>query len=117
LCINTLPTRVRIDAGATVLDWLHQVQAEQAEAREYAYSRLVDVQAWSEIRPPSPLFESILLFENYHKDTPLESMCPSLEIGEVRWLERHNYPLALQFRGTGCSYGSFIPVSGCGRKR
>jgi amino acid adenylation domain-containing protein len=94
LCINTLPTRVRIDAGATVLDWLHQVQAEQAEAREYAYSRLVDVQAWSEIRPPSPLFESILLFENYHKDTPLESMCPSLEIGEVRWLERHNYPLA-----------------------
>jgi amino acid adenylation domain-containing protein len=94
LCINTLPTRVRIDAGATVLDWLHQVQAEQAEAREYAYSRLVDVQTWSEIRPPSPLFESIFLFENYHKDTPLESMCPSLEFEEVRWLERHNYPLA-----------------------
>jgi microcystin synthetase protein McyB len=94
LCINTLPTRVRLDAEATVLDWLHQVQAEQAEAREYAYSRLVDIQSWSEIRPPSPLFESIFLFENYHKDAPLESMCSTLEIEDVRWLERHNYPLA-----------------------
>jgi microcystin synthetase protein McyB len=94
LCINTLATRVRVNSEATVLEWLHQVQAEQAEAREYAYSRLVDVQSWSEIRLPSPLFESIFLFENYHKDSPVESMSRSLGIEDVRWLERHNYPLA-----------------------
>jgi aspartate racemase len=40
------------------------------------------------------LFQSIFLFENYKKDAPLEELCKGLEIGDVQWFERHNFPLA-----------------------
>jgi amino acid adenylation domain-containing protein len=94
LFINTLPMRVHAPQSEQVLTWLQRVQAEQAELREYDYSPLVEIQGWSEVPREDPLFRSIFLFENYKKDTPLEQLCQSLEIGEVQWFERHNFPLA-----------------------
>ena len=94
LFINSLPVRIRIAPGETLVQWLTRVQAEQAEQREFEYSPLVKVQSWSELPGGTALFDSIFLFENYHKDTPIEEMCKQLEIGDIRWFERHNYPLA-----------------------
>jgi len=94
LFINTLPVRVQAPGAEGVLDWLQRLQAEQAELREYEYSPLVEVQGWSEVSREDSLFKSIFLFENYKKDAPLEELCKSLEIGDVQWFERHNFPLA-----------------------
>src|SRR5205823_5713142 len=63
--INTLPTRVRMDAEENVLAWLKRLQHEQAEARQYEYSPLVQVQQWSDMPHGTPLFETISLFENF----------------------------------------------------
>ena len=68
LFINTLPVRVRIDDEAELLAWLRALQAEQVELREYEYSPLVEVQSWSEVGRGRPLFESLLVFENYPLD-------------------------------------------------
>ncbi len=94
LFINTLPVRVRAPESERVLPWLQRLQAEQAELREYDYSPLVEIQGWSEVPREDSLFQSIFLFENYKKDAPLEELCKGLEIGEVQWFERHNFPLA-----------------------
>ncbi|MDP6740559.1 MAG: amino acid adenylation domain-containing protein [Planctomycetota bacterium] len=94
LFINTLPVRVRAPENEQVLPWLQGLQAEQAELREYDYSPLVEIQGWSEVSREDPLFQSIFIFENYKKDAPLEELCQGLEIGEVQWFERHNFPLA-----------------------
>ncbi len=93
LFINTLPVRVQVLPGDSLLDFLKKIQDQQVELREYEYSPLVDVQGWSDVSPGQPLFESVLLFENYPKDVPLEEMGQSLEITNVRWVERVNYPL------------------------
>src|ERR1700722_20197396 len=69
LFINTLPVRVQCDAEQTVAAYLQQLQKEQAEARNYEYAPLVQIQRWSEVPPGQPLFESILVFQNYPVDS------------------------------------------------
>jgi non-ribosomal peptide synthetase component F len=94
LFINTLPARATITAGAELTVWLKQLQAQQAEISQYEYSPLARVQAWSEVEPGQPLFESIFVFENY----PLGSAADvygDLRVGSVRAVERSNYPLTV----------------------
>ncbi len=58
LFINTLPVRAQVPMQANLLTWLSQLQAQQAEARQYDYSPLVQVHGWSEIPRWQPLFEA-----------------------------------------------------------
>ncbi len=94
LFINTLPVRVTLPAAEQVGPWLHRCQGDSAEMREYEYSPLVEVQGWSSVPRGTALFDSIFLFENYKKDSPLEELCTSLQLTDVQWFERHNFPLA-----------------------
>lgn len=92
LFINTLPVRVQIIPHIQVVHWLKHLQEQQAEAHQYNYSSLVQVQGCSEIPGGQPLFESLLVFENY----PLEKQQRArLELRFVQSLEQTNYPLVL----------------------
>jgi non-ribosomal peptide synthetase component F len=95
--INTLPVRVPIPASAAALDWLRQLQEQQAELRQYEYSPLVQVQGWSAAPRGVPLFESILVFENYPVDEAVaaQNSRRSLAIRDVRAVDRNTYPLTL----------------------
>jgi amino acid adenylation domain-containing protein len=95
LFINTLPLRVRISPKASLLPWLKALQTQQFELREYEYSPLVAVQGWSELPRGLPLFESILVFENYPGDRSLRQQGGSLPMRNVRSIERTNYPLTV----------------------
>jgi len=94
LFINTLPVRVRIGEKDLLGAWLRQLQTLQAELREYEYSPLVQVQEWSELPAGTPLFDSILVFENYPVDSSGE-WSHGLRISNVQSHERTNYPLTL----------------------
>jgi amino acid adenylation domain-containing protein len=95
LFINTLPVRVGVDEAVELSDWLKRLQARQVEARRYEYSPLVRVQACSDVPRGKPLFESILVFENYPLDEALEARAGGLGVRSVRVLERTSYPLSL----------------------
>ena len=100
LFINTLPVRVKIEGSERVIQWLQRMQAEEAEARQYEYTPLVEVQRWSEVERGLPLFDSILVFENYPVDASLlrrsqEGERAGLEISAVESDERTNYGLAV----------------------
>jgi amino acid adenylation domain-containing protein/non-ribosomal peptide synthase protein (TIGR01720 family) len=95
LFINTLPMRARVESDAELLPWLKELQAQQVEAEQYAYTPLVEIQNWSDVQRGTPLFESIVVFENYPVDASLHQRQGSLEISNVRGVERTNYPLTL----------------------
>ncbi|HKV35338.1 MAG TPA: amino acid adenylation domain-containing protein, partial [Pyrinomonadaceae bacterium] len=95
LFINTLPVRVRLPAGVRVLDWLKQIQSEQANSREYEHSPLVELQALSAVPRGVPLFESLLVFENYPLDVQVLGSGESLKTSDVWWFDQTNYPLTL----------------------
>ncbi|MGH9370512.1 MAG: amino acid adenylation domain-containing protein, partial [Vicinamibacterales bacterium] len=102
LFINTLPVRVRVEPAASVGLWLRRIQRQQIDAREFEHAPLVQIQGWSDVRRGSPLFESLLVFENY-PDVPLhgtEHESAEDGLGEEEDepsapMERTNFPLTL----------------------
>jgi len=93
--INTLPVRVAVPEGASLVSWLQQLQTQQVKREQYAYSPLVDIQQWSEIPAGQSLFETLVVFENYPLDVSLESCGENVKISDIHSFERTNYPLTL----------------------
>ncbi|WP_298917470.1 non-ribosomal peptide synthetase [uncultured Nostoc sp.] len=96
LFINTLPMRVQVSGDELLIPWLQKLQAQQVEAQQYEYSPLVQVQGWSEVSRNLPLFESILVFENYPVDASLKAWATEMQVHNVRSIETTNYPITIK---------------------
>ncbi len=98
LFINTLPLRVRLAGDTPLIEWLHTIQLQIAELRQFEYSPLVHVQGWSEVPRGMPLFESIVVFAQYLSNgssSAQPQFGPSIEIRDIVGIEQTNYPLTL----------------------
>jgi amino acid adenylation domain-containing protein len=93
--INTLPVRVSIPAAMRVRDWLKDLQMHSSRLRQYEYTPLARIQEWSERGGKQPLFETILVYENYPGGEALEHLAADVKISAVHSYERTNYPLTL----------------------
>ncbi|MGE3817684.1 MAG: amino acid adenylation domain-containing protein, partial [Nitrospiraceae bacterium] len=65
LFLNTLPLRVRITSDSSIVTWLQGLLNQNLEMREFEYASLYQIQGWSDVPRGQPLFESLLVFENY----------------------------------------------------
>ncbi|HKV12758.1 MAG TPA: amino acid adenylation domain-containing protein [Thermoanaerobaculia bacterium] len=101
LFINTLPVRVQMPPRASVLPWLQSLQAEQLALREVEHTPLVQVQRWSEVPPGTPLFDTLLVFENYPVDPRIGQGLGALQIRRVEAVEHTSYPLNLLAAASG----------------
>ncbi|TVT18530.1 non-ribosomal peptide synthetase, partial [Amycolatopsis rhizosphaerae] len=92
--INTLPVRLGVPSRAPVGEWLRQVQERLAELRQFEYTSLVKIQGWTGVPRDTPLFESVVVFENYPEakgeDRPAE-----LTVQAAASVDRTNFPLTL----------------------
>ena len=95
LFINTLPLRVRLDPEARLDELLKDVRAQQGQLREHEHTPLVNVQGWSEVPRGSPLFETILVYEERTLDTVLRTLKVQGARLEFAYHGQTNYPLAL----------------------
>ena len=115
LFINAIPVRIIVDKDNSLINWLEKIQLNQIEARQYEFIPLVKIQNWSEIiKKGIPLFETILIFENYPiaRIEKTETMSPTkVEIKEgddkiegekvelifsnAKMAEKTNYPISL----------------------
>ncbi|HEU5229913.1 MAG TPA: MupA/Atu3671 family FMN-dependent luciferase-like monooxygenase [Ktedonobacteraceae bacterium] len=95
LFINTLPVRVQVAGESSLLHWLRELQAQQADARQYEYCSLIQIQGWSDIPRGQPLFETLLIFENYPVELSFHEQLGSLVVQNTQTIERTNYPLTL----------------------
>ncbi|HXA86026.1 MAG TPA: amino acid adenylation domain-containing protein, partial [Candidatus Dormibacteraeota bacterium] len=96
LFINTLTVRVQFHADERVGAYLRRVQAQQAHTRDYEHSPLVQVQGWSEIPRGTPLFKSVVVFENYPVDVAVrDAVGATIEVKNVQSFDFNNYPVTL----------------------
>ncbi|PXW80826.1 non-ribosomal peptide synthase protein (TIGR01720 family)/amino acid adenylation domain-containing protein, partial [Nitrosomonas sp. Nm84] len=72
LFINTIPIPVERRSDLTVSEYLSALQATNARLRDYEHTSLADIQRWSGFSG-QPLFDSIVVFENYPIDATLRS--------------------------------------------
>ncbi|WJE01554.1 non-ribosomal peptide synthase/polyketide synthase [Streptomyces antimycoticus] len=93
--INTLPTRVRVDAARNTGDWLRELQMAQSASRRHESVSLAQVSGWSELPPGTPLFDSMVAFENYPFDDS-SAREAGLRIVEVQSVDATNFGLSLR---------------------
>jgi amino acid adenylation domain-containing protein len=84
LLVNSLPFRVDVPPDAAVSTWLAELQAAQLELLQYEHSRLIDVQAWSEMPRGVPLFETLFVLENWREEVGPRGGDNELDIRESR---------------------------------
>ncbi|WP_051838452.1 amino acid adenylation domain-containing protein [Streptomyces sp. NRRL WC-3742] len=93
LFINTLPVRVRLRAGDSLLGALTRLQAEQSELLAHQHVSLTDVQ---QLAGHNELFDTTLVYQNY----PVDPTTEHLEVNGVRFSgvdgrDGAHYPLNL----------------------
>jgi amino acid adenylation domain-containing protein/non-ribosomal peptide synthase protein (TIGR01720 family) len=96
LFINTLPLRARITPDVSLTHWLRELQDQQAEMLQYESSPLNEVQRWSEVPQDKPLFESIVVFENFPMDGARSFKDRGLNFVNTDFVIRNNFPLTLR---------------------
>jgi hypothetical protein len=105
LFINTLPLRVAVTRETMFSDWLAGIMTRQAEIAEHTYCSLTEIHSWSGLPRTEPLFDSVVVVENYPKlDPGMASLC-GLELSDFRSYVQSNYPLTLRVSsGDGCEF-------------
>ena len=93
LFINTLPLRIKVAPERLLTEWLSEIQRQQGETEAYSYNSLIDIQGWSEIPRGTPLFETILVFENLPISETAQANDLGVKIEAVQLTEQTNFPL------------------------
>jgi amino acid adenylation domain-containing protein len=93
LFINTVPVRVKVPPQEAVRPWLQQLHAEQSELQQHEHSPLVNVQAWSQLLPNTPLFDTLLMFGSPLDEASLDTPGEIFELH--RSVEQTNFALTL----------------------
>ncbi len=93
--INTLPVRVSVRPNESLIAWLHSMQNRLAEMRQFEHSSLADLPRFSDLTPGQPLFENILVFENYPLSGQTVDLTDGVTIHDIDYQEQSHYPLAL----------------------
>ena len=95
LFINTLPVRVKVFEDEPVVEFLARLQNEQIAREPFAHAPLSRIQTWSQVAAPDPLFESVVVFENYPMDESLGQVGGSFTVREFELFEQTNLPITL----------------------
>ncbi|MCC6177440.1 MAG: amino acid adenylation domain-containing protein [Chloroflexi bacterium] len=94
LLINTLPVRAQLSADAMLVPWLKGLQARQVAARAFAHTPLASLQQWTGVPRAQPLFQTLVVFENYPLDQlSREVGSLGLEVTDASSATHPNYPL------------------------
>ncbi len=93
--IQTLPIRVKLPDARPVAAWLADHQQRAAHSRDEGALSLVEIAQVSDIPRGTPLFESLLAFENYPVESAAAAGPAELELASFHYADRTHYPLAL----------------------
>ncbi|WP_279578637.1 non-ribosomal peptide synthetase [Streptomyces sp. Tu 3180] len=93
LFINTLPVRVRLDAGRPVADLLRRLQDQQSELMDHQHYGLSDIQS---LLGGGELFDTITAFESYPVDAEsFSEPAAGLRVTGVHTTDDNHYPFSL----------------------
>ena len=68
LYLSTVPVRAPLQRGAVLREWLGQLQLGLSEARAHSAPGLAAIHRWTDCPTGTPLFESLVVFENFPQD-------------------------------------------------
>ncbi len=93
--INTVPLRLRIRPDQPAMGFFEDIRKDQSEVWRYEQTPLVDIQSWSDVPAGRPLFDTILVFDDFLLDTHLASQGGPWANRRFKLIERTSFPLTL----------------------
>ena len=108
LFINTVPLRLSVENGP-IGDWLTSVQDRHQSNSRHGYIPLAEIQRGCALPAGAPLFDSLLVYENYPTEPAAAAATPGgPSFADGRAIDHTNYPLTLiaaSVDGTWCRHG------------
>ncbi len=96
LFVNTVPRRIEVPAAGGVWPWLHSMQRAALDQSEFEIWSAGQIHQWSGAPGSKPLFESILVFENYPFEGGIGARGLSIRPAEASAVgAQTRYPLAV----------------------
>ncbi|MFH8344483.1 amino acid adenylation domain-containing protein [Streptomyces sp. NPDC018045] len=92
LFINTVPVRVRLDAGQPVVELLKDVQARQSALLPHQHLGLADIQKHA---GPGAGFDTLVVYENYPRPAAESAAPGTLSFTTLDLRQATHYPLTL----------------------
>jgi amino acid adenylation domain-containing protein/non-ribosomal peptide synthase protein (TIGR01720 family) len=92
--INTVPTRIDVADDRDLVEWLRDLQRQQAQARRFDHVSLAQLSRWAELPAGVNLFDSIVVFENYPFDQAAIGTL-GLRVAEAGDVQPTSYPLTV----------------------
>ncbi|MEM9103828.1 MAG: condensation domain-containing protein, partial [Pseudomonadota bacterium] len=97
LFINNLPVRVQFTQNLNISQLLNSLQQDNIARDEFGYLPLAEIQALSNVPNGTPLFDSIIVFDNYPVEDGIKSSVEpesfNLEIQNINTDTQSNYDL------------------------
>lgn len=95
LFINTLPVRIMVPSDAELGPWLKKLREQHIAVREHEHVSLINIQGWSDVPRGVPLFETLVVFENFLLDSALKARGGPWANRDLTLLEQTSFPLTL----------------------
>ncbi len=95
LLINTLPVRIIIDDGESISELIAKMRQSYTAIRQHEHQPLQDIQQLAGLSADQPLFESLLVFENYALNSRLRKQGPDWLKREFAYQGQTSFPLTL----------------------
>ncbi|MEV0323086.1 amino acid adenylation domain-containing protein [Streptomyces sp. NPDC050658] len=95
LLMNTLPLRVTIAEGVSTARLLDEVRRRYVELRQVEYTPLRSIADWCGISRGTPLFDSVLVFDNRPAAEQLRALGGAWRHRQFQLEERAHYPLTV----------------------
>lgn len=95
LLINTVPLRVQVDPAITFSDLVESLRSQHVALRSHELLPLSEIRACSGIAANAPLFETIVVIEEYAMDAILGRDRAALWQAGIRRSSPTHYPLSL----------------------
>lgn len=99
LLINTVPLRVALPPDQPAIAWLQRLRDLWISLRPYENTPLAEIQGWTEVPRGTPLFESIVNYQEPSWDAALTAQGGPWRRRSFGIRSQPNYPLALDAAG------------------
>ncbi|MEP2639451.1 amino acid adenylation domain-containing protein [Roseobacter sp.] len=98
LFLNTVPVTLDVADDCDIIAWFAGIQRDQIARETYGHAALSDIQKWAGLDGNTPLFESLLIVENYPDNiqSTIKRDGNLLELMETGLFEQTNFPLVLK---------------------
>lgn len=97
MSVNILPVRVSIPEDKTLLSWIRAVHEQHLEMQAFEHCSLMQVKQWSDAQRGRPLFDTLLVFENWVGEVSLREWSDLFKLQDMRYAQvGQGYPITVE---------------------